>query len=52
MEIQVDPIQNTVKLVARGINGPLTWSEMEYSDAVKPEGVANDAVVEWVFPLK
>jgi hypothetical protein len=39
MEIQVDPIQNTVKLVARGINGPLTWSEMEYSEGVKPAGV-------------
>lgn len=52
MEIQVDPILNKVKLKARGINGPLTWSEMEYSEGVKPAGVADDAVVEWVFPLK
>jgi 3',5'-cyclic AMP phosphodiesterase CpdA len=52
MEIQVDPIQNTVKLVARGINGPLTWSEMEYSEGLKPAGIPDDAAVEWLFPLK
>ena len=52
MEIQVDPIQNKVKLVAHGINGPLSWSEMEYSPGLKPAGVSDDAIVEWEFPLK
>ena len=52
MEIQVDPVQNKVKLKAHGINGPLHWSEMEYSPGLKAAGVSDDAEVEWEFPLK
>jgi len=52
MEIQVDPVHNKVILKAHGINGPLHWSDMEYSPGLKAAGVSDDAEVEWEFPLK
>jgi len=52
MEIEVNPSQNKIKLKAMGINGPLKWSDMEYSKGLKPSQLADDAAVEWEFPLK
>jgi Calcineurin-like phosphoesterase len=52
MEIEINPSQNKIKLKAMGINGPLKWSEMEYSKGLKPAELPADAAVEWQFPLK
>jgi uncharacterized membrane protein HdeD (DUF308 family) len=52
MEVKVDPAKNEVRLIAYGVNGPLTWGEMEMSEGVKPAGKQASDPVQWVFPLK
>jgi 3',5'-cyclic AMP phosphodiesterase CpdA len=52
VEVKVEPSRNTVTVVAYGPNGPLKWSDMEYSEGAKPANVPNTALVEWEFNLK
>jgi hypothetical protein len=52
MEVKVEPKQHRVRLLAYGINGPLTWGDMEMSGGVKPAGAKESDPVEWVIPLR
>jgi hypothetical protein len=52
MEVRVDPAKNEVRLIAYGVNGPLTWGEMEMSEGVMPPSAQASDTVQWVFPLK
>jgi len=52
IEVEVNPAHNVVVLKAHGIRGPLKWSEMAYSEGLKPAGLSDDAPVEWRFPLR
>jgi hypothetical protein len=52
MEVKVDPARNEVRLIAHGVNGPLTWAEMEMSAGVKPANAQPGDTVQWIFPLR
>jgi 3',5'-cyclic AMP phosphodiesterase CpdA len=52
MEVKVEPKQHRVRLLAYGINGPLTWGDMEMSGGVKPAGAKESDPVEWVISMK
>jgi hypothetical protein len=52
MEVEVNPGQNRVTLKAMGINGPLKWSDLEYSGGLLPAGQSTSAPAEWHFTLK
>ena len=52
MEVVVEPAQRRVRLLAHGINGPLTWADMEMSGGVKPETAGPEDPVEWIIPMR
>jgi hypothetical protein len=49
--VVVEPAQRRVRLLAHGINGPLTWAEMEMSGGVRPEGTRPQDPVQWVIAM-
>jgi hypothetical protein len=51
MEVVVDPPNNAIHFLAYGPNGPLHWSDLDYSNSVRSPDLPKNTEVEWVFPL-
>ena len=51
VEVAVEPSAGRVRFIPHGVHGPLRWSDMQTSGAVRPAGVAADAPVEWVVAM-
>jgi len=51
MEVVVDPPNNAIHFLAYGPNGPLHWSDLDYSNTVRSPDLPKNTNVEWVFPL-
>ena len=51
MEIKVEKSRNRIRLIPYGIHGQLYWSDFQSGGLGKPDGVSDNELAEWVFPL-
>lgn len=51
LEVNVEGSRNQVRIVLQGVNGPLTWRDLDRGGNIVPANRTLDDAVEFVFPL-
>jgi hypothetical protein len=50
-EVRVERSSGVLRLIAHGVDGPLTWRELQRSPDLPMRSGELDSVAEWTFPL-
>lgn len=52
IEVRVEGSANRVRLIPYGVHGRLRWRDLSHSAALGAARVSNEALVEWVVPMR